>query len=104
MQPPRSIARSVADLLNSGARLQHISQRAKAAVALKEQVQAALPASLAGHITAASQRRQELVVSVDSPAFCARLRFEVPRLKAALMKTSGQPLDRVSVRVQPPPR
>ena len=71
---------------------------------MKEQVQAALPGTLAPHITAVTHKRQELVVSVDSPAFCARLRFEIPRLKAALMQATGQPVDRVSVRVQPPPR
>jgi hypothetical protein len=96
--------RSISQLLKSGAALQHLSQRAKAAVALKEQVQAALPPTLAGHITGATQKRQELVVFVDSPAFCARLRFETPRLKNALAQATGLPVDRVTVRVQPPPR
>jgi hypothetical protein len=96
--------RQISDLLKAGARLQHLSQRARAAVALKEQVQAALPSFLAAHITAATQRRDELVVAVDSAAFCARLRFEIPRLKSALAQASGQALSRVSVRVQPPPR
>ena len=100
--------RQISDLLKTRARLQHISQRARAAVALKEQVQAALPRVLAEHITAATQRRQELVLAIDSPAFCARLRFEIPRLKAALSRVmgqaTGQTIERVTVRVQQPPR
>ncbi len=96
--------RKLSELLKSGARLQHLSQRARAAVAIKEQVQSALPASLAAHITGVTQRRDELVLAVDSAAFCARLRFEVPRLREALAKAMGQSVGRISVRVQPPPR
>lgn len=97
-------ARSLSEVLSGGSQLQHISQRARAAVALKEQVQAALPASLASHVTGATQRRNELVVAVDSPAFCARLRFESPRLKAALAKATGLTFERIGVRVQQPVR
>lgn len=96
--------RPLSEVLRSGTHLQHISQRARAAVALKEQVQAALPPRLAPHITGATQRRHELVVAVDSPAFCARLRFESPKLKAALMKATGLDFARITVRVQQPQR
>jgi hypothetical protein len=104
MQKSRPAVRSLGEVLSSGARLQHISQRARAAVALKEQVQAALPPLLAARLTGATQRRQELVLAVDSPAFCARVRFESPRLKAALARATGMTFDRISVRVQQPPR
>jgi hypothetical protein len=94
--------RKVSELLTSGApRLQHLARRAKAALALREQVQAALPAQLAPHITGAVQRQQDLILSVDSPAFCARLRFEAPRLRAALGLSTGLPIGRISVRVLP---
>ncbi len=96
--------RQLSEVLKSGARLRHISQRARAAVALREQVRTALPPRLAAHITGATQRRQELVLAVDSPAYCARLRFESPRLRAALAQATGLEFARISVRVQPPPR
>ena len=98
MQNPRRIS----DLLNVGPRLQHLAQRARAAAALREQVQQALPAPLAAHVTGASFRRTELILAVDSPAFCARLRFEAPRVRDALARQAGVTVDKVSVRVQPP--
>src|SRR6185295_18199877 len=74
--------RSLSELIRGGApRLQHLSNRAKTAIALKESVRAALAGPLANHVTAAALRQQELTVWVDSAAFCARLRFEIPRVR-----------------------
>jgi hypothetical protein len=64
-------------------------------------VQSALPVSLAGHVTAAAWRHPELTVWLDSPAFCARMRFEAPRLKTALVRATGIAVERLRVRVKP---
>jgi hypothetical protein len=97
--------RSLSELIRGGApRLQHLSNRAKTAIALKEAVRAALAGPLANHVTAAALRQQELTVWVDSAAFCARLRFEIPRVRDALMRTTGTPIERIRVKVQPETR
>jgi len=93
--------RLIGDLLHGpAARLQYLVTRSKAAVQFRDLVQSALPTQLAAHVTAATQRHQELVVWLDSPAFCARLRFEAPRLKAALARATGIAIERIRVRVQ----
>jgi hypothetical protein len=94
--------RRISDLIHGPApRLRHLADRSRAAVEFRDLVQSALPETLARHVTAATQRQQELVVWLDSPAFCARLRFEAPRLKAALSRATGSVIDRVRVRVRP---
>ena len=94
--------RSVADLLQSGsARLGHLASRAKAAVTLRDEVQSLLPVSLASHLANASERQGDLTLWVDSGAFCARLRFEIPRLREPLSAKLGRPISRISVRVMP---
>jgi len=94
--------RSLSELIRGGEpRLQHLSSRAKTAIALKENVRAALSETLANHVTAAALRQQELTVWVDSAVFCARLRFEIPRLRDALARATGTPIDRIRVKVQP---
>jgi hypothetical protein len=70
---------------------------------LCEQVRAALPGALGAHVTHASTRRQELTIWLDSGAFCARLRFEAPRLRSALATVLEAPIERVLVRVRPGP-
>jgi hypothetical protein len=64
-------------------------------------VQSVLPPNLANHVTAAAPHRQELVIWLDSAAFCARLRFEAPRLRQALCQATGIAVERIRVRVQP---
>jgi len=94
--------RSVADLLQSGTpRLAELASRAKAAVSLRDELQSLLPSALQGHLARASERRGEVTLWVDSAAFCARLRFEAPRMKEAASKQLGRPVSRVNVRVQP---
>jgi hypothetical protein len=78
-----------------------LANRSKAAIQFRDLVQAALPASLATHVTAAAARPQELVIWLDSAAFCARLRFEAPRLRHALAQATGLAVERIKVRVQP---
>ena len=93
--------RPISDVIHGpAARLQHLAARSRAAVEFRDLVQAALPGLLAAHVTAATQRQQELVVWLDSAAFCARLRFEAPRLKAALARATGTAIERVRVRVK----
>jgi len=94
--------RSLSELIQGGTpRLQHLSNRAKTALALKEHIRATLPEALAKHVTAAALRQRELTLWVDSAAFCARLRFEIPRVRDALSREIGVPIDRIRVRVQP---
>jgi hypothetical protein len=94
--------RPISELIHgSGARLQHLASRSRAAREFRELVQSALPGPLAVHVTGAAWRRPELVVWLDSPAFCARLRFEAPRLKAALAQVTGNTIERIRVRVKP---
>jgi hypothetical protein len=94
--------RSVADLVQSGTpRLASLAQRAKAAAVLRDEVQMLLPGRLQPHLTHASERQGELTLWVDSGAFCARLRFEIPRLKATIAAALGRPIERIRVRVRP---
>ncbi len=94
--------RSVADLLQSSSpRLAHLTTRARAAASLRDEVQEALPARLKSHLAHASERQGELTLWVDSGAYCARLRFEIPRLRAAISAHLGRPIQRIRVRVQP---
>jgi hypothetical protein len=94
--------RSIGDLLHAPtARLQHLVNRSKSAIQFRDLVQAALPPALATHVTAAAPRQQELVIWLDSAAFCARLRFESPRLRQALSQATGIAVERIRVRVQP---
>jgi hypothetical protein len=95
--------RSLGDVLHSASlpRLRHLASRARAAATLREMIRAALPDSLAAHVTHAQERQQELTLWIDSSAFCARLRFEAPKICSALSKALGRPVTRVRVRVQP---
>jgi hypothetical protein len=94
--------RSVADLLHSSSpRLAHLATRARAAVTLREEVQSLLPPRLQPHLAQASERLGELTLWVDSGAYCARLRFEIPNLRASVSAKLGRPVQRIRVRVQP---
>jgi hypothetical protein len=81
--------------------LRHLASRARAAKNACEQVKSALPRDLAARVTHVAERSQELTIWIDSAAFCARLRFEAPRLRAALATSLGTPLTRIRVKVQP---
>lgn len=102
---PRLIAvhkpRSVADLLHSGPRLNTLVTRARAAVSLRDAVQKLLPVRLQPHLTQVSERQGEFTLWVDSGALCARLRFEIPRLRESIAGGLGRPVQRICVRVQP---
>lgn len=94
--------RSVADLLHSSSpRLAHLASRARAAVALRDEVQSLLPTRLQGHLAHASERHGEVTLWVDSAAFCARMRFEIPNLREGVTAKLGRPVQRIRVRVQP---
>jgi hypothetical protein len=94
--------RSISDLIHAPTgQMQHLAARSRAAVEFRDLVQSVLPRHLAAHVTAAAQRQRELLLWLDSPAFCARLRFEAPRLRAALSRATGTAFERVTVRVKP---
>jgi hypothetical protein len=88
-------------LLHSGSRLTNLVTRARAAASLRDEVQKLLPAKLQSHLSHASERQGELTLWIDSSALCARLRFEIPRLKDPITAALGRPVHRIRVRVQP---
>ena len=93
--------RSVADLLQSRARLTDLAARAKATVSLRDEVHGLLPPSLGSHLAHVSEHRSELTLWADSAAFCARLRFESARLREPVAQLLGRPVLRIKVRVMP---
>ncbi len=94
--------RSVADLLQSSSpRLAHLGTRARATASLRDEVLEVLPDRLKSHLAHASERQGELTLWVDSGAYCARMRFEIPNLREAVGARLGRPVQRIRVRVQP---
>ena len=100
MKTPREAA-SLKDLLTPGASgLGRVLARAADLEALTARVVAALPAPEAEHVVAVSARDTGLVVTVDSAAWAARLRFMEKEVREAIGHAfaGGQ----YSVRVRPP--
>ena len=74
-------------------------ERAQSMAELTGILSAALPDELQAGIRAANVRvNGELIVSADSPAWAARLRFEGDRLLAAA-RAAGECVESISVRV-----
>lgn len=71
-------------------------------LAQADRIREALPPELACHITGAEHRQRELVVFADSAAFRMRIQLELLRLREPLALALGEPVETVSVRVQPP--
>lgn len=70
-----------------GAGIEALERRAKAALDLAGRVRDALPAPDKDHVISASYADETLIVTVDSAAWCSRLRFleqtVIERLRAA---------------------
>ena len=93
---------TVADLLaGASPRLGELRKRARAFAALTGRVRALLPDSEASHVTGIVQCGSEIVILVDSSAWCARLRYRVGALRAQLASLTGQEIRELKVRVVP---
>lgn len=79
--------------------LERLAQQAAAVTSLTALVQQSLPEALRPHVVCAVRKADDLVVSVDSAAWSARVRYAGPRLRERLAD-AGQPVGgKVRVRV-----
>lgn len=99
-QRPRSIAKILEQVGISG----HlpISVKARQLADFSQQVQACLPADLAGHCRVIGLRDGCLRLATETPAWAARLRFQAPRLVQQLRQRGAVTLHTVQVHVAPP--
>jgi uncharacterized protein (DUF2267 family) len=113
----RQTARSVNDLLKSRQTLRQVTQALPAQQSWLQWLRERLPPELAAHVVnvvpkpvvafgsaragSAAHAAGELVVFADSGAWCARLRFALPAVRAALVARDSS-LDSFSVRVARP--
>ncbi|MFO1394844.1 MAG: DciA family protein [Steroidobacteraceae bacterium] len=83
----------------AGGALEQLAKRAADVETLAAFVRGALPAPLGDHVTAATRRDTDLVVTVDSAAWAARVRYAGSTLRERLA-AAGQPVEgKVRVRV-----
>jgi hypothetical protein len=88
-------------LLGDSPRLARLAQNAARLGALTASVREALPPEIQPHLTAASVRDDTLVLTADSPAWAARLRFHGREILTFLATGQGIRATRVSVRSHP---
>ena len=82
--------------------LDQLAKRAAAASSLAALVRRELPVPLGEHVVSASRRDEDLVVTVDSAAWAARVRYAGPRLKERLAELGEPVAGKVRVRVRSP--
>lgn len=75
---------SVGNLIHRSMSLRALADEAGVQQTLLSELRRHLPDMLAGHCSAARLRDQQLIVSVDSPAWATRLRFVAPQLLDSL--------------------
>jgi hypothetical protein len=93
---------TIADLIARGSpRLGELKARAEAFSSLTARVRALLPPAEATHVTGLVQCGSEIVMLVDSSAWCARLRYRAAALRPELSKAAGQEIRELRVRVVP---
>jgi hypothetical protein len=88
-------------LLGESPRLARLAQSAARLAALTTSAREALPPEIRPHLTAASVRDDTLVLTADSPAWAARLRFHGREILTFLAAGQGIRASRVSVRSRP---
>jgi hypothetical protein len=88
-------------LLGESPRLVRLVKDAERLGALTAFVRKALPPEIQPHLTAASVRDDTLVLTADSPAWAARLRFHGGEILTFLAVGQGIQATRVSVRSHP---
>ncbi|HHC71261.1 MAG TPA: DUF721 domain-containing protein [Thiotrichales bacterium] len=91
------------NLLNASGGIHRLLEQARAQQALLGRVRALLPAPLDRHCVAALERKGQLLLYTDSPAWSSRLRFHSRALERRL-RADGLPVGRIRVRVSLPDR
>jgi len=81
------------------ARIASLEARAREALSLTEQVRALLPDQEKNHLLSASCREDTLSVTMDSAAWCPRLRYSAEAFLAELKSRGGPECARLKVRV-----
>ena len=87
--------------LGESPRLAQLAQSAARLAALTASAREALPPEIQPHLTAASVHDDTLVLTADSPAWGARLRFHGAEVLTFLAARQGIRATRVSVRSHP---
>jgi hypothetical protein len=85
-----------------GPLLKDLEQRAQATQDITARVRAALPSPEKEHFLSASYRDDTLVISMDSAAWCPRLRYEQQSLIDALHAAGETRVTKIKVRVGRP--
>jgi len=80
--------------------LERLARQAAEVRSLAALVQRELPAPLGPHVVGAVRRGEDLVVTVDSAAWSARVRYAGPRLKQQLAALGEPVAGKVRVRVR----
>jgi hypothetical protein len=82
-----------------GPLLAGLEQRARQVQDLSARVRQVLPSPEKEHLMSASYRGDTLVISMDSAAWCSRLRYDEKALLTALHKAGETKATRIKVRV-----
>jgi hypothetical protein len=82
-----------------GPLLKELEQRALATQDLTSRVREALPEPEKQHFLSASYREDTLLLSMDSAAWCSRLRYDEHKLIAALRSAGETRVTKIKVRV-----
>jgi hypothetical protein len=82
-----------------GPLLKDLEQRAQATQDITARVRETLPEPEKQHFLSASYREDTLVISMDSAAWCSRLRYEGQRIVQALQAAGETRVTKVKVRV-----
>jgi hypothetical protein len=82
-----------------GPLIANLERRAKATNDLTARVRAALPSPEKEHFLSASYREETLVLSMDSAAWCSRIRYEQKTLIETLHAAGETRVTKIKVRV-----
>jgi hypothetical protein len=94
-----TLSRLAERVLRPGGALGDLARQGRSTVELATELRAGLPSGLSGALRAAHLREDgTLIVTVASPAWAARLRFEGPNLLARCRERHPQ-VKRIKVRV-----
>ena len=94
--------KSLADSL--GPNIAALEERAKASLDLTQRVRNALADPEKNHVVAASYKADDLIVLVDSAAWCTRIRYTEAELSATLRAAGEKAFTRIKIRVGLPGR
>lgn len=97
--------KSISELLGSQrAGLKALQDGSAAADRLLSTVRSCLEPAHAQAVWAASAEAGRVTLLVSSPALATRLHYELPALRDALAARLGAPVEKLLLRVRPPPR